>query len=482
MERITEQGFDFNQFTRRVFQEVCRYTAELIADQMELLDEKLMNERDKSIYRHLGIRETTVTTFIGDIKYFRRYYRKTESEMNESATVFLLDEYLGIDQYIGKFNDDIVDLVTNRFMDMSCRKAARAITEGTIIDISHTTVWTSFNKVGQQHENRMEQLVVLNSQDRLIGPVETKVLFEEADGITISIQGKDRPKGYGNRELKIASAYTGWKLVGENRYETVDKIAYASFESTTQFKQKAQSLKAATYDVDGIDITLYGSDGGHWCKTYGEEADIFSLDQYHRNKAATRCLEDKEHRKQLMSLFADKHVDMAIEYLEALINSYEDPEQVEKTRDLLEYYQNNKEGLLSWKEREIELPEPPKGIVYRNMGVQEHTNANVICSRMKNNGTSWSIEGGNHMALMLSLRVRKGNPDWIYDNSIICNKDKPETSNPLSAAQVPITVGKGYNGLRQGGWPFENVSTTIGRKQIKDIFEQKHLSLIRYQG
>lgn len=42
---------------------------------------------------------------------------------------------------------------------------------------------------------------------------------------------------------------------------------------------------------------------------------------------------------------------------------------------LYEYLNNNREGLLPYKKRGIKLPEAPKGIIYKNMGVQESQNS-----------------------------------------------------------------------------------------------------------
>jgi len=482
VERIAKAGNDFNSFIHSVYEVVCEVTRNIVTEMMESLDEQLMKDRDTSIYRNKGIRSTTVKTFIGDIAYKRRYYTRVDPSNEEIVRVFLLDEYLGIDGYIGKFCDDAIELITNSFMDLSCRKSAKAIMESTALEISHTTVWNAFQKASEQHQKHMDYLVEACNTKEVVGAIETKVLFKEADGVNISIQGKDRPKGYGKRELKVAKSYTGWKMIGKDRYETVDRVVYASFEKTNAFIKKVQALEEITYDTGGILKVIFGSDGAGWCKSVGEDADIFQLDTYHRNNAITRCIKDKAHRKAAMELIQQKDIDTLLDYVEALVTSYEDPDAVDKAIQLLTYFTNNKNELLTWKERDIELPDPPKGIVYRSLGTQEHTNANVICTRMKNNGTSWSLNGGSNMALMLSLRAHRGDPDWIYNTSAIRDTLLLASPEPLSAAQVPVAIGNGYDGVRHGGWPYSNASTTVGRKQIKNILEQKHISLIRYQG
>lgn len=59
---------------------------------LESYDRKLMNNRDKKKYRHKGLRETSVNTVMGEVKYKRVMYEV----YGEGSTkiVYLLDEVL----------------------------------------------------------------------------------------------------------------------------------------------------------------------------------------------------------------------------------------------------------------------------------------------------------------------------------------------------------------------------------------------------
>jgi len=482
VERVADQAVDFNAFIRSVFQLTCDLAGDYIVGQMEQQDKQLMERRDKALYRYIGLRQTTIKTILGEISYSRRYYRKTDPETYESKMVFLLDEYLGIDQYSGKYSDDVVELAVSNIMNQSCRKSAESIGDSTIFNISHTSVWNLFQATAQKHEDRMSQLTVLNKEGRLVGNIKTDVLFEEADGVHISMQGKDRPRGNGKRELKVGTAYTGWRPVGKDRFQTVDKISYASFEDPSKFTEKMQALKANTFDVDGILYSLYSSDAGGWCKHNGEDANIQQIDSFHRNEAILRAIPETTQRRQVWDFLKAREVDGALQYIEALSKSYEEPKQVNQIKDLLAYFTNNRDLLLTWEERGLKLPTPPEGIVYRSLGTQEHSNANIICSRMKHNGTSWSTDGGGKMALMLCLRSYGGDPNWIYDNTAIQPTGISSLPEPLSAAKTPDHDGHGYDGGRHGGWPFAGASVTNGRKALRNIFEQRSFPQIRYQG
>lgn len=50
----------------------------------------------------------------------------------------------------------------------------------------------------------------------------------------------------------------------------------------------------------------------------------------------------------------------------------------------------------------LELPDPPEGLEYRNMGTMENHVWSVIAKRMKHGHRSWSRRGGNHLAKILA--------------------------------------------------------------------------------
>lgn len=62
-------------------------------------------------------------------------------------------------------------------------------------------------KLGSKIEEKEERKILLN------GTKEVNVLFQEMDGIWLSIQEKDRPKKGKSKkkELKLGITYEGWK-------------------------------------------------------------------------------------------------------------------------------------------------------------------------------------------------------------------------------------------------------------------------------
>lgn len=74
---------------------------------LELYDRKLMQVRDKK-YRHKGIRETSVNTIMGEVKFRRVMYEVNEDRVKK--TVYLLDEKLHI-KAEGKVSSNLVEKV-----------------------------------------------------------------------------------------------------------------------------------------------------------------------------------------------------------------------------------------------------------------------------------------------------------------------------------------------------------------------------------
>lgn len=74
-------------------------------------------------------------------------------------------------------------------------------------------------------------------------------------------------------------------------------------------------------------------------------------------------------------------------YIETYAVRVESPEEKDKrsqkARELYQYLYNNREGLVPYQKREIRIPEPPEGMVYKGMGIQESQNCTVITLRMK---------------------------------------------------------------------------------------------------
>lgn len=93
-EIIASNEIKFNELEKKVFKFVCFFGCLIIKLLLESYDRKLMNNRDKKKYRHKGLREMSVNTVMGEVKYKRVMYEVYEEGITK--TVYLLDEVLNI--------------------------------------------------------------------------------------------------------------------------------------------------------------------------------------------------------------------------------------------------------------------------------------------------------------------------------------------------------------------------------------------------
>ena len=107
-EIITSKEIKFNDLEKKVFKFVCFFGCLIIKIMLEAYDRKIMENRDKKKYRHKGLRETSVNTVMGEIKYKRAMYEIQEEGVKR--TVYLLDETLKI-SVEGKVSSNLVQKV-----------------------------------------------------------------------------------------------------------------------------------------------------------------------------------------------------------------------------------------------------------------------------------------------------------------------------------------------------------------------------------
>ena len=156
---------------------------------------------------------------------------------------------------------------------------------------------------------------------------------------------------------------------------------------------------------------------------------------------------NKGKRRNIQELLREEEIEEVFRYLEIYRNSLGDDKEIEDAEELIRYYENNREGLLSYQSQGLELPEPPEGLEYRNMGTMENHVWSVIAKRMKHGHRSWSRRGGNHLAKILAKKCS----GKLYEvterlRRPIFEEEKVEElyGEILMAAKSPKKDGKGY--------------------------------------
>jgi len=483
MENITEGIMEFNTLVKTIFSKLCEVGCQWVREYLHTWDQIIMSRRDTDEYRCVGSRHTSIKTVMGEVSYERYYYKK-----RSGGYVFLLDEAMGIADGYGLISEHLAEQILLECSDKSYRKAAECISSFTGQSISRMGVWGVIQRYGervQEQEERLKELADEGVEGQL-GNVDCPALFVEGDDVWLNMQRGTRRKAgapadrgrkrIGRRPMHVCTAYTGLRKTKDGRYSTVGKFAYAKFSKSEDFILDFEALLRQRFDVDRAERIIANGDGEAWIRTMAEKLDaLLQLDPFHRSKAIMRAVKDKDSRTKINNAIKEKDAGKALDEICRMILTSSDEPSRKNLLDLYAYFDGNKDILLPWQDRVENMPEPPEGVVYRNLGLQEHNNCDIITQRMKHRKGSWSTAGANNMAKVLCLR------NTIGLDAMLGAFPEPSgtgtTAEPLSAAKTPQHDGKGYDATwLYAKMPFEGVFVTEGRKAIQGLLKPRPFS------
>ena len=428
-----------------------------ISQILERLDLEAMAQRDSGRFRNRGKRRTSIKTRLGVVEYDRRVYQDLADESRHC--VFLLDRMMDMSR-IGQVSSSVCRIMASEICTGSYRTVSRNVEETTGLSISPMGVWSIIQKMGEKEQARIERHTELAKRDSSVGDVETKILYEEADGVWLKLQGASRIEHGESKEMKVAIAYDGvrWKVndKGQKRRSLDCKTAYASFDSAEKFRRNNEGVIESRFLVDAIKLRVKNGDGASWINAVQAHEDVKTirvLDEFHRNKKLLECSQDKEFAKNIRGLLYEKKVEDVLECIEAQINSIDDDKEKENLQALYTYYSENKEHLLGYYDRGIEIPETRSpDIHHARLGSMESNIFTLIGDRMKDNRCCWSIKGGNNLALILSLYHTTGF-ESLFKEPIPFPDEEPDyiaDDNMLLIRDIPKRIGHGYEYYNRG--------------------------------
>jgi len=467
---LSEPTINIKEIERSVQRKCFEIGCDTISSVLESCDKELMESRDKTVYRHIGRKTTVLKTVLGEVTYTRAQYEYIATDGIKSY-IFLLDEAMGVDDS-GQFSALLKEMIVQACCSSPYREAARVVSEMTGQTISHMAAWNVVQAIGEQVDERERNLAALASEDKGSGVIETKVLFEEQDGISLSLQGKSRKEHGERKDMKLAIAYDGAKKTGKNRYTLTNKVACANFEGIEDFVGRKEGVIANAYNIDEIEERFLNGDGASWIRrNLIDEAIHYQLDTFHRNKWVTEKVSDETAKKTIMKALYSNDPDLLLHVIEVEALSTDDEEARENYLKLHGYFEKNKDGIVPYQQRGINIPPPPEGKEYRRMGGCESNIYTIIGNRMKGGRANWSINGGNNLARLLCLKFT-GKLTEVLTNlsaTVLPERYAEETIVMLSAAKAPLREGKGYDGFHQALIP-------SSQKWLKSIASLKPLS------
>ncbi len=464
---ITSDEIKFNDLEKKIYKFVCFLGCLIIKMLLESYDRKLMNSRDKSKYRHKGLRGTTVNTVMGDVKYKRVMYEVCEEGIKKD--VYLLDEKLQI-QADGKVSKNLIEKVVDIVpITDSYRKAEETIETTTNTTISHEKIRKIVLKVGDKITRKEKEEEKLFSKEQLIaGMKEITALFEEADGIWINLQGKDRkerleknrtkaekqkikfnPKMKIKTELKLHVMYEGWKK-GDPRHSLVNKEYIAGIMKPKEIAALRDARVYQKYDESKIKLRVVNGDGAKWTKGITSKKGIYQKDQFHIMQEIVRDV-PKGYQNIIKELVNQKEYDKISRAINGL--KYElggEYKAIKKLNKLQSYLSSD----LGRYQDLVEVPEAPEGIEYRNMGTQESQIFTKLKKRFCSGRKAFSIHGANALSKICVLSekfsiedIEKEIPidtsvaDWINAIEKDIKKNKQHRANRKETEDLPVKRG-----------------------------------------
>lgn len=443
---INENLLTFNDIEKKIFKLACETAVRITTKVLEMYDLHLMKSRDKKAYRCKGKRKTTIKTVYGEVTYQRNIYQ-IKDEDGQQRFVYLLDEFLELEN-VGMISQNLAEQLVTGITTKSYRNCAKEVSESTGQTVSHAGVWNVIQFLGKKVSEEEKELVKANKKGKLNGNRQAPVIFEESDGIYLRLQGEDRKKSKeGKAEMKVAIAYDGWKETGKNRYRLDGKVAFAGFEKSDRFHKIREAKISSVYDLDETKLRILNGDGASWIKKVPDKETVFQLDPFHRNKAVKEKIHNLKAREDVMDYLNNHDLEEMFRYLEIYKDSLSDDKEISDAEELIRYFCKNKEGLIPYQQQVKEMPECPKGLLYRNLGTMENHIWSIVAQRMKHGHRTWSKAGANNLAKILAKKC-EGKLHEVTEKlkkELFVEEVVDEMiDSVLSAASIPERVGKGY--------------------------------------
>lgn len=323
---VEEKQISFKSLEQKVFAYICELGREITRIMLESYDAELAEERDKSLYRDKGKRSTTIKTVYGEVIYARRVYH-TKLEDGRKAFVYLLDEAMQIDK-IGLFSTNLVEKIAMTVTESPYRVTADIISETCGQSISHGGAWNLVQKLGERIREEEDYTIKQMETGRAEGKAEIPVLFEEMDGVWLSMQDSTYKK-MKKQEMKVFTMYEGWDEES-TRSRLVNKAMLAGMEKSNEFHRKREALIEKRYNADEIGQRILNGDGGSWIKEPYDGETIFQLDRFHIYQEIKRKLKEKEAQETVTELFEAKKIDEMLEYILIYADSVSGNEESDK--------------------------------------------------------------------------------------------------------------------------------------------------------
>ena len=274
MEQIRQKlGISFQDLEWALKQEYDRGFAQSVKEALEILDEWILQNRDRSRYKAVDRRERTVQTVIGvAVTFKRRYYLDVET----GQYVFLLDELLGLPK-----EKQISPALTEVAVMLGVSGPSYRIS-AEHLEHSHGGKIISHESIRQAVLRAGEAVAAEEASKMREGEGERRVpvLFVEVDGLNVRLQGESRKRV----EAKVMVTHEGWRPrhPGSKEYELVNPKFFVAHDGE-DFWEEASAHVMRNYKIDKDVTVVINGDRASWTRKgleYFPKA-MYQVDRFH---------------------------------------------------------------------------------------------------------------------------------------------------------------------------------------------------------
>lgn len=159
---VSKDELTFKDIEEAIYRYHCKLAVKETQEILKAIDDLLMARRDRSVYRHKGLKEDHITCIYGDVPYKRVVY-ETKDEEGHKHYIYLLNEALKMDM-IGSMSMSTVEAIVDATTKLSFRNTAKELGKTTNLGISHQTAWNVTQKFGEKLE--AEEAALVRDYDR----------------------------------------------------------------------------------------------------------------------------------------------------------------------------------------------------------------------------------------------------------------------------------------------------------------------------
>ncbi|MCL6451032.1 MAG: ISLre2 family transposase, partial [Acetobacteraceae bacterium] len=358
-------------------------------------------------------------------------------------SVYLLDERLKLEKS-RRVSPGLAELAVGLGAEGAYRGASDRLARycgGRVI--SHEGVRRQCLRAGERIRAGEGQRGAAWGGKRVVGAI-----FVVADGLWVSVRGR------GRREVKMSVTHEGWE-VRQGRGDTTDYALVGARHHTTL--GGAGELWAATYsslcsefDLERSTVVVCGDDAG-WIREALEyfPGAMFQRDRYHVARDLRVALAHLPRRREaaLRQLQAGNVAAVVRELAEGRDETPPGPAR-ERLSRLAASVAEGAHEIMDYRLRLKALGRPVSPH-WRGPGVAE---SQVKRYKDRLRGAAWSVDGLEAMLALLDRRFDGTLEDALagLDGEL---KPQPPALKGLLPRQVPLAVGHGSYGVRQGHFP-----------------------------